>query len=98
MGYGPVGVGEGGRRLLVLRAQATESLSGRAGRVAHALSSALSQGTHTGDAGHRSRSLRRPSFIGHQTEQQDELPAAYPAVQGRLRGGRGLMPVLGVDV
>ena len=37
VGYGPVGVGEGDRRLLVLLAQATERLSGRAGRVAHAL-------------------------------------------------------------
>ena len=55
VGYGPVGVGEGGRRRLGLRAPATESRSGSAGRVVHALSSALCQGTHPGEAGHRSR-------------------------------------------
>ena len=63
-GHCPVGVGEGDRHRLVVSAQATEILSGGAGRVAHASSSVLSQGTHARDEDPISHSLRRSSFLG----------------------------------
>ena len=88
-----MGVGEGGRPRLVGRVQARESLSGGAGRVAHALSSAISQWTQAREKGHSALAFRRPSFLGYETAQDAEWPTACPAVPGRLRDGRGLVPV-----
>ena len=63
-GHWPVGVGAGDRHRLVGRAQATAIGSGGAGRVAHASSSGLSQGTHARDDDPISHAFRRPSCLG----------------------------------
>ena len=55
-GNGPLGVGDGGRKRLGVRAQARDLLSGCAGKGVHAFSSPIGAWTHTRDAGPSARS------------------------------------------